>query len=136
MGLAYLDSCMIIYALEDDPRFGAAARSALAALKQQRLQPVISALVRLECLVHPMAQKQSEQLHRYHGFLQLFPQLPIQDSTFDLATELRAEHGLRTPDALHLATALSHGCQSLITNDQRFTRATSTLEIRCLQPDC
>lgn len=71
---------------------------------------MISALVRLECLVQPMAKADSERLHRTHSFLQLFPVL---------ATELRARHRLRTPDALHLATALRHGCTTLITNDLR-----------------
>jgi len=49
-----------------------------------------------------------------------------------LATELRARHRLRTPDALHLATALSHGCQSLITNDRRLSQAAGDLAIRSL----
>lgn len=43
---------------------------------------------------------------------------------FDLATELRARHGLKTPDALHLAAAIACGCNELWTNDGRLTRAT------------
>ena len=132
MALAYLDSCVLIYALEEDPQYGPPARATLAELRQQRLQPVISALVRLECLVQPMAVANSERLHRTHSFLQLFPILAIQDSTFELATELRARHRLRTPDALHLATALSHGGQSLVTNDQRLSQAAGSLDIRTL----
>lgn len=132
MAMVYLDSCVILYALNEDPKFGPPARAALAELRQQHLQPVISALVRLECLVQPMAKADSERLHRTHCFLQLFPVLAIQDSTFELATELRARHRLRTPDALHLATALSHGCQSLITNDQRLSQAAGNLDIRPL----
>ena len=132
MAMVYLDSCVLIYALDEDPQFGAPARAALAELRQQHLQPVISALVRLECLVQPMAKADSERLHRTHSFLQLFPVLAIQDSTFELATELRARHRLRTPDALHLATALRHGCTSLITNDRRLSHATDDLTVHCL----
>ena len=91
--------------------------------RRHDLQPVISALVRLECLVQPMAKADSERLHRTHSFLQLFPVL---------ATELRARHRLRTPDALHLATALRHGCTSLITNDRRLSHATDDLTVHCL----
>ncbi|MCP9775063.1 PIN domain-containing protein [Cyanobium sp. WAJ14-Wanaka] len=134
MALAYIDSCVVIYALEDDPRFGKAAKGALAELRQQGLQPVISALVRLECLVQPLALGHSERLHRCHGFLQLFESVRIQDSTFELATELRAQHRLRTPDALHLATALGHNCQALVTNDGRLKKASGSLEIRALAP--
>ena len=132
MSLAYLDSCVITYVLDEDPRFGPSARATLADLRQQRLQPVISPLVRLECLVRPMALAESERLHRYHSFLQLFPVLTIHDRTFELATELRAGHRLRTPDAIHLATALSHHCHTLITNDQRLNQAAGDLRIRCL----
>ena len=42
---------------------------------------------------------------------------------FDLATELRAEHGIKTPDALHLAAAIHGGCDALWTNDKRLARA-------------
>jgi prevent-host-death family protein len=83
-------------------------------------------------LVQPMAIGNSERLHRTHSFLQLFPLLAIEDSTVELATELRGRHRLRTPDALHLATALSHGCQSLITNDRRLSQAAGDLAIRSL----
>ena len=38
---------------------------------------------------------------------------------YRLAAELRAHHRLKTPDALHLATAQSHGCTEIWTNDNR-----------------
>ena len=40
----------------------------------------------------------------------------------DLLIHLRADFGLRSMDALHLATALVHDCGTFITNDQRFAR--------------
>ncbi len=42
---------------------------------------------------------------------------------FDLATELRAQHGLKTPDALHLAAALRAGCDEFWTNDEHLAKA-------------
>jgi len=132
MALAYIDSCVLIYALEDDPRFGTPAIAALSRLKAQHRQPVISPLVRLECLVHPIAQADGGRLHRYHSFLSLFQSLSIRDAAFELATELRAAHRLRTPDALHLAAALQHGCQVLLTNDTRLNKAAGSLEVLTL----
>ncbi len=43
----------------------------------------------------------------------------LTTAVFNLATELRASHRLRTPDALHLAAALSAGCSEFWTNDTR-----------------
>ena len=41
---------------------------------------------------------------------------------FKDAARLRAETGLKTPDALHAATALRAGCALFITNDADFRR--------------
>jgi len=38
-------------------------------------------------------------------------------------TELRAEHNLRTPDAVQIATAVHEGASFLLTNDIRLRRA-------------
>lgn len=36
------------------------------------------------------------------------------------AAHLRAEHGLKLPDAIHAATAQLTHCERLLTNDARF----------------
>ena len=38
------------------------------------------------------------------------------------AAELRATHNLKTPDALHLATAIVSGADAFLTNDKGFKR--------------
>ncbi|MEX1316815.1 MAG: type II toxin-antitoxin system VapC family toxin [Synechococcaceae cyanobacterium] len=128
MDLLYVDSCVLIYALEEDPCFGIAARRGLADAVARNQALAISPLVQLECLVGPLARQQSELLLRYQNWLRHFHWLGINDTTFSMATELRARHGLKTPDALHLATALQHGCRALISNDKRFERAEADLE--------
>lgn len=130
MPLVYVDSCVLIYALEEDPRFGEAARQTLARVVDQNQQLAVSPLVQLECLVRPLARGQSELVLRYQNWLRLFQWLSINDATFALATELRGRHGLKTPDALHLATALQHGCAALISNDRRFERA--DVDLQCI----
>jgi hypothetical protein len=46
----------------------------------------------------------------------------------DSAARLRAKYGLRTPDALHLATAITGSATGFIGNDHAFQRVTE-LEI-------
>lgn len=128
MDLLYVDSCVLIYALEEDPCLGIAARQVLADAVARNQALAISPLVQLQCLVRPLARQQSELLLRYQDWLRHFHWLGINDTTFSMATELRARHGLKTPDALHLATALQHGCRALISNDKRFERAEADLE--------
>ena len=48
--------------------------------------------------------------------------LPISLSVLEGAARLRAAHNLKTPDAIHAATALAEGCSLFVTNDQGFRR--------------
>lgn len=43
----------------------------------------------------------------------------MSQAVFEQATELRAQHRLSTPDALHLAAAIDAGCEEFWTNDRR-----------------
>lgn len=42
---------------------------------------------------------------------------------FGQATDLRVIHNLKTPDALHLAAALTANCDQFWTNDQQLVKA-------------
>ena len=58
------------------------------------------------------------------GFFQSLKSLPFDDPRiFDRAAELRAKYRLKTPDALHLACAIHHGCSEFWTNDGRLDEA-------------
>ncbi len=41
---------------------------------------------------------------------------------FRRAAEIRASHGFKTPDALHLAAAVVGGCSAFLTNDAQLAR--------------
>jgi predicted nucleic acid-binding protein len=51
-----------------------------------------------------------------------FRLLPVTAAVADSAAYLRACYNLRTPDALHIATAIEAGCDSFLTNDESFKR--------------
>lgn len=40
----------------------------------------------------------------------------------DRATEIRARHGFKTPDAIHLACAVTTKCDLFLTNDKQLER--------------
>jgi predicted nucleic acid-binding protein len=73
----------------------------------------------------PLRQGNDELLQQFDDFFASadLTKLPITTETFDLATELRALQGVKTPDALHLATAILGECQEFWTNDLRLTTA-------------
>jgi predicted nucleic acid-binding protein len=117
--LIYLDSCLLIYVEEEDPRFLGPTVEALGSGGEF----CISALVKAECMVG--AYKRDDPLREasYERLFARFHMLEIFESTFLRAARIRARHGLKLPDALHLACAQENGCSSLWTNDNRLAAA-------------
>lgn len=125
--MIYLDSCILIYAVEDDGPRGNAVRQRLADAKDA--VAAVSPLVTLECLVGPLREDNLGLRDHYLQALDQFERLPLGEEHYVRAAELRARHGLKTPDALHLAAAQLHGCDQLWTNDARLTAASHGLAI-------
>jgi uncharacterized protein len=78
-----------------------------------------SPLTELECLVLQLRLQHTERLDKFSRFFALNLQLAMPGGVYREAARLRADYGLKTPDALHLATARHHDCTELWTNDNR-----------------
>ena len=130
MGLIYVDACLVIYAFEDHPQYGAAARAAFRRAAAGQL--ALSSLIKLECLVGPIRSGNLVLQQHYEEGLAQFNLLPLPDPVFVQAATLRARFNLKTPDAIHLAAAQHHGCEALWTNDDRLARASHGLAVNVL----
>ena len=125
--MIYLDSCMVIYAVEDTGPRGETVRGRLTEAGDELV--AVSPLVTLECLVGPLRDENLGLHDHYLRALKQFLLLPLNEEHYIRAAELRARHQLRTPDALHLAAAQMHGCDQLWTNDDRLASAAHRLAI-------
>ena len=123
MGLIYIDSCLLIYVLERDPLMARVVNAAVASRPDAEF--VISPLVMAECLVRPLRRNDAELVAAYRDYFHQFQTAPISEATFLAAASHRARHGLKLPDALHLACAEEAGCEALWTNDNRLSAAGS-----------
>jgi len=121
MDRIYLDSCIIIYLVERHPIFAPLVEARLAALEETDF--VISPLVRLEVMVKPMREADISLMLRYEQFLAAVRMLPMSAEIYEMALSLRVQTHLKTPDALHVATAQFHTCQAFWTNDSRLVEA-------------
>lgn len=130
MGLIYLDSCILIYALEDPSPRGDVVRTKLSGTEQV---VATSPLVLHECLVGPLKTQNLELRQHYIDIFASMYQIEIDSACFLLAAEIRALHGLRTPDALHLAATQLAGCDELWTNDRRFANSSRGLAVNILE---
>lgn len=133
MGLIYVDSCLLIYAVESSGRLGDAARAAFRRAEAGQL--CISPLTMMECLVGPIRTGNQTLERRFRQACALFVQLDLPEPVFMKAAMLRARWGLKTPDAVHLACAQHHGCDALWTNDSRLARASHGMAIDALEAD-
>ncbi len=88
----------------------------------------VSPLVRLEVLVKPRRETDIPLQERYERFLAEQYILEMPEAVYDLALSLRVQYNLKTPDALHLATAKYHDCKAFWTNDNRLAMV-STLAV-------
>jgi predicted nucleic acid-binding protein len=118
----YLDAAPVIYAVEQVAPFAARVDTYLALVGAEL---VTSDLTRMECRVKPLRDGDMELLHDFDDFFAkaVSAIVPLSRQVIDKATELRAEHGLKTPDAIHLAAAMLSACDKFLTNDHRLDHA-------------
>ena len=129
-----LDTMVFIYHLEDHPRYGPLTQRIFEALEAGKNRGVTSVIALLELLVRPKVEGREEVAREYLHLLTTYPNLAIlaiDVGVAEIAAELRAKYGVRTPDALQLAAAVQAGATGFITNDRRL-EAVKELEIGVL----
>ncbi len=122
-GSIYADANIAIYSVDQHPVYAAVCAPLWQAAQSGVVQVISSELTLLETLVGPLrkgdtdlADRREALWRRAHTRL-----LPITQDVLREAARLRAGHpALRTPDAIHAATALLHGCVLFVTNDPGF----------------
>ena len=117
-GRVYLDTNIFIYTLEGYPTFRAVLTTLFAALDQGGLVAVTSELTLAEALVKPLLDHHAERQAAYFQVLQPSTSLhmaPVSREVLIAAARLRAETGLKLPDAIHVATAQLTGCDQFLT---------------------
>ncbi|MEJ1088638.1 type II toxin-antitoxin system VapC family toxin [Microbacterium sp. Mu-80] len=127
--MIYLDSCILIYLVEDGGERGARVREAL---RRTTDLVAVSDLVLHECLIKPLRDGNLEMRDRFFAAFERFNRVDLDVHAYVRAAEIRAKHGLRAPDALHLAAAQQSGCAALWTNDHRFAAAARGLSVNVL----
>ncbi len=123
-GPVYLDSSGFIYSAERVEPYRALLEPMWRQAQVGQFTIVSSDLVVLETLVKPF---RDNDVVVEAVFRSLFDSnevmlIPTTQSLWEEAARLRAETGLKTPDALHAAAALRADCTLFITNDRDFRR--------------
>ena len=124
-GSVYIDAQISIYTVDRHPLYAPLCRPIWEAVKTGTLTAVTSELTLLETLVVPLRKGDDFQASRR---VALWRQantrmIPVAREILLEAARLRAATpAIKTPDAIHAATALLHNCSVFITNDVGFRR--------------
>lgn len=120
----FLDAVVVIYIIENHPTFGPVATQAVSRLNPTQF--VANELVRMETLIVPRRANNKQLEADFEAYIaNQCRMVPFDRSIFDSATDLRAKYRfLKTPDSLHLATAIASRCDAFVTNDARLTAIT------------
>jgi predicted nucleic acid-binding protein len=128
----YLDTNIIIYAVEEPVPLTAGQLALFAAIDDGSIEALTSELTLAECLVRPFSTEDARLTLAYELFLGSDTKLelvPIDRKVLIAAAHFRAFANLRLPDAIHIATARDAGAAIFLTADKRL-RAPSSLQLK------
>lgn len=126
MRRTYLDANATIYFVEKVAPYYQFIRQRMTdAQGKPMVHCVINELLLMEVRVKPMREENQATLSSYESYFEAFAcqTIALDKSVFELATQLRVRHRVKTPDALHLAAAIHAGCDQFWTNDGRLAKA-------------
>ena len=122
-GTIYVDTSIVIYSVETHAVYWPCLEPMWAAARDGNIAIASSELTLLESLVGPLRSGDATLAAAYE---QIFTAselrlLPVVQPVLREAARLRATvPTLRTPDAIHAATALIADCDVFLTNDEDF----------------
>lgn len=119
------DTAPLIYFIEAHPTYDDLVTEIFHLMSTGILGGFASTVALTEVLALPLRLQQDELAQQYRDLLlnsHNFHTLDVTPAIAELAAALRARYNLRTPDALHVATAIEPGCQAFLTNDSALKR--------------
>jgi predicted nucleic acid-binding protein len=120
-----LDTSVFIYQLEANAKYVGLTHHVFSWLEQPGSQAVTSTITMTELLVHPYRNNDEQRVDELYALLRTYPNvnwIAPDLAIADLAARFRALGRLRTPDALHAATAVHAQVTGFITDAPVFRR--------------
>jgi predicted nucleic acid-binding protein len=117
----YFDANIYIYLMEGFPALETSLRDIRDSLYYGEAHICTSELTLCEVLVPAFRSNNTELLMLYRKFIEdsgAFDLIPTTREIYIRASLLRAQLGLKSPDAIHVSSAIASKCSVFLTNDK------------------
>lgn len=121
----YLDTAPLIYYFEENPSYISKMDKIFDRIAATPLVAFGAVHILTEVMVKPLQTGNQALAADYRDILvnsDAYTLVPVTVPIAESAADLRARYNLRTPDALHVATAIASGCDAMLTNDAQLKR--------------
>lgn len=120
--IVYADTSIFIYTVEENLDYYPLLQPLWSLFQAGEVEIISSELTLMETLVVPLRDANADLVNTYEQLLlsSSVQLIPIGQTILRQAAQLRATTNLKTPDAIHAATALSENCSFFLTNDSGF----------------
>jgi predicted nucleic acid-binding protein len=118
----YFDTNIFIYVLEGFAEAESQLHEIRTALLTGGCEVFTSELTLCELLVPHFRSNNLEMIKQYRGFLEKSGAVTLIETsreTYLRASDYRGQFGLKTPDAIHVASAAGAHCEVFVTNDAK-----------------
>jgi predicted nucleic acid-binding protein len=122
----YLDASALIYAIEMPQQYPGLRAKVFGPFAKGQLTLVTSWITYAEVLGRPMQIGDVTLETTYRQFFSaspVFEILRVDQGNSDEAARLRASHGFKLPDAVHVGTGIAANCTCYLTGDVKWTKA-------------
>ena len=117
----YFDVNPIIYFIEQNTQFAETVTPVFEMIGEGSILAFTSELSLTEILIKPIRDNLNQVIQAHKELLldtELFTLISPNQDTFLVAAELGGKSSMRTPDAIHMASAIESKCKYFITNDK------------------
>ncbi len=123
--LVLVDSAPIIYVLENAPGIAQRFRPLFERQGAGTIKFAVTTITIAEVLTGPLRAGEESVARRYRTVMESWQVVNLNADIAESAARFRATLGLRTADAIQVASAMAIGADALITHDRDFSRVKS-----------
>ena len=133
--VVFFDTAPLIYYIEENRNYIKLLDKLFEANNNGKFLFQTSVITLIEVLIYPMRENQMQLAQKYQDILRHTSTIDLLDVNTDAAisaAKYRAAYGLRTPDAIQMATAVDSGANFFLTNDLKLKKVTE-IEVLVLE---